>query len=98
MECTKPLGNDFYPINLSNQKSKTMNKINWNKPNFLKSKKGNLIVVNCPTKSEDNFFEGVIINADESETNKVLTHSKTFNKNKFNLIDYQNIVFTTKNK
>lgn len=65
--------------------------IKWNKSNFLKSKKGNLIVVNTPSKKDGEYFEGVIIYAKDSETNSFLESSNTYKKNKFELIESKNI-------
>lgn len=66
--------------------------IKWGNSNFLRSIKGNLIVVSTPSSNKDSeFFEGVVINADESEHNTILTHSNTFRKNKFELLTVDEI-------
>jgi hypothetical protein len=58
--------------------------INWKASNFLKSKEGNLIVVNQPNGKEDqDFFSGTIIYANESKTNSAPHYSSHFRKSKF---------------
>lgn len=72
-------------------------RINWKKANFLKSKKGNLIVVNAPSITDDNdYFSGVIIYADESETNTALHHSYHFKKNKFDKMSKEEVLIKHK--
>jgi hypothetical protein len=71
------------------EKKKTLN---WKKSNFLKSKQGNLIVVNNPNHTDDEvFFTGTIIYAEESETNNVLDYSTHYRKDKFELLEIKNV-------
>lgn len=75
-----------------------MKDINWNVTNFLISKKlKSLIVVSEPQKKEDSdseFFSGVIVNADESDTNNVLYRSNQFRKSYFEHLDRDKVKVT----
>ena len=76
-----------------------MSRINWKKSNFLISKKGNLIVVNTPNHTkEDVEFEGIILNAKESETNNELYSSKHFKRLKFELLNPEDVEVLLKDK
>jgi hypothetical protein len=67
--------------------------INWKTSNFLKTKKGNVIVVNHPNHTDDaEFFAGTIIYAEESQTgNKPLYYSTHFRKEKFERLDASDV-------
>lgn len=75
-----------------------MGDINWNVTNFLISKKlKSLIVVSEPQKKQDadsEFFSGVIVNADESDTNNVLYRSNQFRKSYFEHLDRDKVKVT----
>lgn len=75
-----------------------MKDINWNVTNFLISKKlKSLIVVSDPQNKKDadsEFFSGVIVNADNSETNNVLYRSNQFRKNMFLPLDKDKVKVT----
>ena len=75
-----------------------MSDINWNVTNFLISKKlKSLIVISDPQKKQDadsEFFSGVIVSADNSETNNVLHRSNQFRKNMFLPLDKDKVKVT----
>lgn len=75
-----------------------MSTLKFTKSNFLKSKTGNLIVVNCPSRKDSEYFEGIIVNAEDSKTNTLLHHSKEFRKDKFDLIEPTEVRLILKNK
>ena len=56
--------------------------------NYFRSLKGNLLVVSTGrVKESEGRFEGVILNADESEHNTAPYHSNDFRMDKFEIVD-----------
>ena len=74
-------------------------KINWSRPNFLRSKENSsLIVVSVPSGTDDKeFFRGVILSCQNSISgNKPLQISHHYRKEKFEICEDKEILIKTK--
>lgn len=74
-------------------------KINWSRPNFLRSKENSsLIVVSVPSSTDDKeFFRGVIISCENSASgNAPLQMSHHYRKAKFEICEDKEILIKTK--
>lgn len=58
--------------------------------NYFRSLKGNLLVVSTGRVKGER-FEGIILNADESKTNKAPYHSNEFLMSVFEFVDKSNV-------
>ena len=76
-------------------------KINWNRPNFVRSKENSaLIVVSVPSSTDDKeFFRGVIISCENSVSgNAPLQISYHYRKGKFEICEDKEILIKNKVK
>jgi hypothetical protein len=72
-----------------------MEEKHFKKPNFFKSKVRDLVVVSTG-REKGEYFEGIILNADKSETNGKLDRSNNYRKTSFDLLDIDDVVVTIK--